>query len=152
MTHFDFSPLYRSSIGFDKLSDLVEGAMQKNVNQPSYPPYNIELLEDDKYRITMAIAGFKQADIAIVLEKNVLTINGQQAAQKESKFLYQGIAGRNFEQKFQLADHVKVTRAVVEDGLLHIELHREIPEILKPRKIEIETVSSQSAIEGDKAA
>lgn len=141
----DFSPLYRSFIGFDHLAGLIDKASRAD-KQSSYPPYNIELLAEDKYRITMAVAGFSQEDIDIESKENSLIIIGTKqannTAQKESdktprQFLHQGIAERNFERKFQLGEHVKVIGAFMENGLLHVDLEREIPEALKPRKIAI---------------
>ena len=146
----DFSPLYRSFIGFDHLAGLIDKASRSD-KQSSYPPYNIELLAEDKYRITMAVAGFSQEDIDIESKENSLIIIGtKQAAVATSaeankaeankaprQFLHQGIAERNFERKFQLGEHVKVIGAFMENGLLHVDLEREIPEALKPRKIAI---------------
>ena len=134
---FDFSPLYRSAIGFDRIADMLENINQSS-NQNGYPPYNIELLGENDYRITMAVAGFTEEELEIESRENVLTIKGKKPeAKAERKYLYQGIAERNFERRFQLADHVKVNGANMENGLLHIELEREIPEAMKPRKISI---------------
>ena len=138
-TNTDFSPLYRSFIGFDHLAGLIEKASRTD-KQSSYPPYNIELLADDQYRITMAIAGFADEDLEIESKQNTLVVTGTKAANNNAstrKFLHQGLAERNFERKFQLGDHVKVVGAFMEHGLLHIDLEREIPEALKPRKIAI---------------
>jgi len=141
-TSTDFSPLYRSFIGFEHLAGLIDKASQAE-KQSSYPPYNVELLAEDKYRITMAVAGFSEEDIDIESKDNSLIIIGTKAAdtnkekQAPRKFLHQGIAERNFERKFQLGEHVKVIGAFMKDGLLHIDLQREIPEALKPRKIAI---------------
>lgn len=138
-TSTDFSPLYRSFIGFDHLAGLIDKASRAD-KQSSYPPYNIELLEEDKYRITMAIAGFSEDELEIESKENTLIVTGTkvpEASKSERKFLHQGIAERNFERKFQLGDHVKVIGAAMENGLLHIDLEREIPEALKPRKIAI---------------
>ena len=139
MTTFDLSPLYRSSIGFDHLFSMLDNASRLDASKNSYPPYNIESLGEDKYRITMAIAGFKKSDVNIVSEQNTLTVSGKQNAEESKKYLHQGIAARNFERKFQLEDHVKVVSAAMEDGLLHIDLVREIPEAMKPRTIEIQS-------------
>lgn len=145
MRTVDFSPLYRSFIGFDHLASLMDAA-SRNEKQSSFPPYNIELISDDKYRITMAIAGFAQEELEIETEKNTLTITGKKAEKAaERKFLHQGIAERNFERKFQLGDHVKVIAADMENGLLHIDLEREIPEALKPKKI---AIGGHNLIEG----
>ncbi len=140
MRTIDLSPLYRSFIGSEHLASMIDAAA-RNEKQSSYPPYNIELLADDKYRITMAVAGFSKDDVSIEVQENTLTITGKKAAAKpdagERKFLHKGISERNFERKFQLGDHVKVLTADMENGLLHIDLERLIPEAQKPRKIEI---------------
>src|SRR5450830_1507161 len=137
MRTYDFSPLYRSAIGFDRLAQLFDNA-QRADSQPSYPPYNIELVADDKYRITMAVAGFSNAEIDIEAENETLKIVGRkQKEEGTANFLHRGIAARDFEQRFQLANHIKVIGAQMENGLLNIELVREVPEALKPRKIEI---------------
>jgi molecular chaperone IbpA len=139
----DFSPLYRSFIGFDHLAGLIDKASRAD-KQSSYPPYNVELLAEDKYRITMAVAGFSEQDIDIESKQNTLIIIGTKANSEDKtsrKFLHQGIAERNFERKFQLGDHVKVIGAFMENGLLHVDLEREIPEALKPRKIAINSKS-----------
>ncbi|QOL24497.1 Hsp20 family protein [Thalassotalea sp. LPB0316] len=138
-TNTDLSPLYRSFIGFDHLAGLIDKASRQE-KQSSYPPYNIELIAEDKYRITMAIAGFVEDELDIESKQNTLIVTGTKAPSDEKvqrTFLHQGIAERNFERKFQLGDHVKVISAQLENGLLHIELEREIPEALKPRKIAI---------------
>jgi len=141
----DFSPLYRSFIGVDHLANLIDKASQPG-KQSSYPPYNIELLAENQYRITMAVAGFSEDDIDIESKDNGLIIVGtkQVTANSEQEnisaprhFLHQGIAERNFERKFQLGEHVKVIGAFMENGLLHVDLEREVPEALKPRKIAI---------------
>lgn len=141
----DFSPLYRSFIGVDHLASLIDKASQPG-KQSSYPPYNIELLAENQYRITMAIAGFSENDIDIESKDNSLIIVGtkqvtansdQENASAPRHFLHQGIAERNFERKFQLGEHVKVIGAFMENGLLHVDLEREVPEALKPRKIAI---------------
>ena len=140
MRAFDFSPLHRSTVGFDNLSTLLDSVSQWDKNQPSYPPYNIELIEEDRYRITMAVAGFVQDELDIQLEKQILTVSGlKQADDKGRSYLHRGIAARNFERRFRLEDHVKVTGARLENGLLHIDLKREIPEAMKPRSIRIES-------------
>lgn len=138
-TNTDFSPLYRSFIGFDHLAGLIDQASRAD-KQSSYPPYNIELLAEDQYRISMAVAGFAEQELEIESKQNTLVVTGTKAVEKDKtnrKFLHQGIAERNFERKFQLGDHVKVIGAFMENGLLHIDLQREIPEALKPRKIAI---------------
>ena len=137
MRNFDLSPLYRSSIGFDRLASMLDAA-SRNEQQPSYPPYNIELTGENAYRISMAVAGFSQNELEILSESGNLVIRGQKAEEQvERQYLYQGIAARNFERRFQLADHVRVESATIADGLLHVDLVREIPEAMKPRRIEI---------------
>ena len=137
MRNIDLSPLYRSFIGFDHLATMIDQA-SRNEKQTSYPPYNIELLAEDKYRITMAVAGFSRDNIAIEVQETTLKVTGNKTAKdEERKFLHKGISERNFERKFQLGDHVKVLAADLENGLLHIDLERVIPEAKKPRKIEI---------------
>ena len=134
-TTLDLSPLYRSAIGFDRMASLLNSAAVES--KPSYPPYNVELIEENRYRITMAVAGFTESELEITSEQNTLLIAGRQDTDSERKYLYQGIAGRNFERKFQLAEHVQVVDARLENGLLHVELERQIPEAMKPRKINI---------------
>ncbi|WP_438863583.1 Hsp20 family protein [Neptunicella sp.] len=137
MRNIDLSPLYRSFIGFDHLASMIDNA-SRNEKQTSYPPYNIELLAEDKYRITMAVAGFAEDQIEIEAQENTLLVTGnKQAKDEERKFLHKGISERNFERKFQLGDHVKVLAADLQNGLLHIDLERIIPEAKKPRKIQI---------------
>jgi molecular chaperone IbpA len=137
MRTYDFSPLYRSAIGFDRLAQLFDDA-QRTDSQTSYPPYNIELVSEDRYQITMAVAGFDRAEIDIETERDTLRIVGRrQAEDNKRNFLHRGIAARNFEHTFQLADHVQVVGAKLDKGLLHIELQRVVPEALKPRKIAI---------------
>ena len=147
MTRFDFSPLFRSTVGFDRMMNLLESTA--NVSEESYPPYNIEKVADDAYRITMAVAGFGEDDLEIEAKANALVVSGKvaQPSVEERSFLYRGIAGRSFRRSFQLADHVKVKGASLENGLLHIDLAREIPEAMKPRKIEIGK-AGQKQIEG----
>lgn len=138
MRNFDFTPLYRSAIGFDRVAGVLDSLSRAEQNQPAYPPYNIELTGEDQYRISMAVAGFVEADIDITVDQGRLTVCGQKTpVDKQKQFLHQGIAERNFERRFQLADHVRVDNASIENGLLHIELVREIPEAMKPRKIAI---------------
>lgn len=137
MRNYDLTPLYRSAIGFDRLAQLAEHAAANNGNT-GYPPYNIELLGENRYRITMAVAGFTMGELEISSEGEKLLVKGNKAEiQSERKYLYQGIAERGFERTFQLADYVTVLGASLENGLLNIDLVREIPEALKPRKIEI---------------
>lgn len=148
MTTFDLSPLYRTAIGFDRLADMLSNAQR--VEGGGYPPYNIEAHGEDQYRISMAVAGFAEGDLEIVTEQNTLVVSGERAEDREQEgreFLYRGIATRSFERRFQLADHVKVISARLENGLLHIDLQRELPERMKPRKIEIGT--ARPSIESD---
>jgi molecular chaperone IbpA len=144
MRHVDFSPLYRSVIGFDHLASLLDTAMNSEQKQPSYPPYNIELLGEDEYRITMAVAGFEHAELNIEVENGTLSVSGKKDAESnEKRYLHRGIATRNFQRRFQLADHVKVRDARLHNGMLNIDLVREIPEALKPRTIEIRSDEGQ---------
>ncbi|HHQ4524523.1 TPA: Hsp20 family protein [Aeromonas veronii] len=135
MRSIDFSPLYRSAIGFDRLANLIESAASNG--NAGYPPYNIEQLGDHDYRISMAVAGFTQEELELSFQENLLTVKGNKQADTERNYLYQGIAERGFERRFQLADYVRVKGADLKNGLLHIELVREVPEAMKPRKIEI---------------
>ncbi len=147
MRTFDLAPLYRSAIGFDRLAHLFQEAQRADA-QPTYPPYNIELVADDKYRIVMALAGFTRAEIDITAERESLHIAGRKHKQEgERTFLHRGIAARDFEQRFQLANHVKVTGASFDNGLLTIELAREVPEALKPRKIAIDGYEAVGTLE-----
>lgn len=139
MRHFDLSPLYRSTVGFDRLFSLLD-QVGNGESAPSYPPYNIERTDENAYRITIAVAGFSDGDLAIESKENVLTVRGDKTAQdgaEKREILHQGIAARAFERRFQLADYVQVTGASLENGLLHIDLVREIPEAKKPRQIAI---------------
>lgn len=144
MRTLDFSPLYRSTVGFDHLSSLLDTVNRGESNQTSYPPYNIELIDKDQYQITMAVAGFQEAELDIQTEKGTLTVAGKKAdiQADDRNYLHQGIAARNFERRFQLADHVEVTGARIAHGLLYIDLVREIPEAMKPKKI---AISAESA-------
>ena len=135
MRSIDFSPLYRSAIGFDRLATLIESAASNG--NAGYPPYNIEQLGDSDYRISMAVAGFTQEELELSFQENLLTVKGSKQADTGRNYLYQGIAERGFERRFQLADYVRVKGADLKNGLLHIELVREVPEAMKPRKIEI---------------
>ena len=135
MRSIDFSPLYRSAIGLDRLATLIESAASNG--NAGYPPYNIEQLGDSDYRISMAVAGFTQEELELSFQENLLTVKGNKQADSERNYLYQGIAERGFERRFQLADYVRVKGADLKNGLLHIDLVREVPEAMKPRKIEI---------------
>lgn len=138
MRTLDFAPLYRASIGFDQIADMMDRVLSSDVAQPSYPPYNIEKTSEDTYRISVAVAGFSDADLSVEVKENALVIAAKKADAAEAPtYLHRGIATRAFERKFQLADHVQVTGAAHENGMLHVDLKREIPEALKPRRIEI---------------
>lgn len=145
-TAYDFSPLYRSSIGFDRVFNLLDDA-SKGTTVDNWPPYDIAKFGDDEYRITVAVAGFSRSDLSMTQEQNLLMVTGQKSEEAEGEYLHRGIAGRAFERRFQLADHVKVTAATLKDGLLTIELRREIPEEMKPRRIEIAGDRSAPRIE-----
>jgi len=142
MRALDFAPLYRTVIGFDHFAPLLNTAIQKNPNHTSYPPYNIESVNDDNYRIAMAVAGFTSEEIDIVVEKNTLTVTGQQAGNENHQYLYQGIAARDFKHQFKLAEYIRVNKAELENGLLHIDLTREVPEAMKPKKITINSTET----------
>lgn len=147
MRNFDFSPLYRSAIGFDRMANILDSLNRAEQNQPAYPPYNIELTGEDKYRITMAVAGFDRSEINIEVNQNHLTVSANKAAEEQPRtYLHQGIAARSFERRFQLADHVQVQSANYENGLLHVDLQRIIPDAMKPRTIPIGSSSSQDKL------
>jgi len=139
MRTIDLSPLYRSAIGFDRLANMIESASSNgNTSNQGYPPYNIEQFSEDEYRITLAVAGFDESELEITSHQNTLLVKGTKAkTESSSKFLYQGIAERGFERKYQLADYVTVQAADLNNGLLHIDLKREVPEAMKPRSISI---------------
>lgn len=140
MRTYDFSPLYRNFVGFDRMANLIDAATQASANVASYPPYNVARLDEDSYRIELAVAGFSEENLEIETHENVLTISGQtvsETANDDAEYLHRGIAERGFERRFQLADHVFVKNAELNNGLLTIYLQREVPEALKPRKIEI---------------
>jgi len=139
MRTIDLSPLYRSAIGFDRLANMIESASTNgSSNNQGYPPYNIEQLSEDQYRITLAVAGFEESELEITSHQNTLLVKGTKAkSESSSQFLYQGIAERGFERKYQLADYVTVQAADLSNGLLHIDLKREVPEAMKPRSIAI---------------
>lgn len=141
MTRLDLSPLYRSSVGFDRLASLIDHAMTADAVSANYPPYNIESLGEDEYAVTIAVAGFKRSELEINVESGVLTVSGSKAKAQERNYLHQGIANRSFERKFNLADYVKVVDASLEDGLLAIKLVKEIPEAMKPKTIAINEAS-----------
>ena len=148
MRTVDLSPLYRSLVGFDRLAAQLDAAASSEATS-GYPPYNIERTDENAYRIEIAVAGFKSEELGIEVKENLLTVTGRKAANDEAKhYLHRGLAARNFERQFQLADYVIVTEAALSDGLLSISLKRELPEALKPRTIEIKSASP--LIEGDK--
>lgn len=138
MRTYDFSPLYRATVGFDRIADLMDRALSADVAQPAYPPYNIEKTAENAYRISVAVAGFSADELNVEVKEGVLLVAARKAAEEHGKtYLHRGIATRAFERRFTLADHVKVTGASHADGMLHIDLVREVPEALKPRRIEI---------------
>ncbi len=138
MRAFDLTPLYRATVGFDQIADLMDRALASDVGQNTYPPYNIEKTDDDAWRISIAVAGFSQDDLAIEVKDRGLHVTGRKAGDDSDRtYLHRGIATRAFERRFHLADHVRVTGASHENGMLHIDLMREVPEALKPRRIEI---------------
>ncbi len=138
MRTFDLSPLYRASVGFDQIADMMDRVSSKDGTQPTYPPYNIEKTDDDAYRISLAVAGFSEDELNVEVRENALIVSARKAPEDGDKtWLHRGIANRAFERRFQLADHVHVQGASHENGMLHIELAREVPEALKPRRVEI---------------
>ncbi|EAQ03998.1 heat shock protein, Hsp20 family protein [Pseudooceanicola batsensis HTCC2597] len=147
MRNFDLAPLYRATVGFDQLADMMDRVLSTEVAQPTYPPYNIEKLDQDSYRITIAVAGFAEDELSIEVKEHALVVSAKKAEEDKRTYLHRGIATRAFERRFHLADHVKVTGATHADGMLHIDLVREVPEALKPRRIEI-TKSTGETVEG----
>ncbi|MEM8643688.1 MAG: Hsp20 family protein [Pseudomonadota bacterium] len=142
MRHYDLTPLYRSTVGFDRLGSLLDTLNTYEGDAPAYPPYNIERVSENDYRISMAVAGFSDSDLDIEVKEHTLSIRGDKRAEQEnSTYLHRGIAARSFERRFQLADHVVVKGASLENGLLHVDLVRELPEAMKPRTIDITTQS-----------
>lgn len=138
MRNFDLAPLYRATVGFDHIADLMDRVLTADVSQPAYPPYNIEKTAEDAYRISLAVAGFTDEELTVEVREHALIVAAKKANDNdERKFLHRGIATRAFERKFQLADHIRVSGAVHENGMLHIDLVREVPEALKPRQIAI---------------
>ena len=147
MRNFDMAPLYRATVGFDQIADMMDRVLSSDAAQPTYPPYNIEKTADDSYRISIAVAGFADEDLGVEVKEGQLIVSARkQPDEDERTFLHRGIATRAFERKFQLADHMRVTGAAHADGMLHIDLVREVPEALKPRRIEI---ASGSSVEKD---
>ncbi|HEV2335630.1 MAG TPA: Hsp20 family protein [Stellaceae bacterium] len=158
MDRFDFSPLFRSTIGFDRLARLVDTAARVDSTAQSYPPYNIEKTGEDSYRLTMAVAGFSRDEIDITVHENTLIVTAKAQKDDEAgRYLHQGIARRAFERRFSLADHLKVTGASMDNGLLHVDVVREVPEAMKPRTIKIDAkvvdgVASRPQVTEQKAA
>lgn len=151
MRRFDFSPLYRQTIGFDHLANLIE-QLAASESDNGFPPYNIERLGENEYRITMAVAGFSSDDLNLEVKEGTLSVRGEKATDtKDREYLHRGIAARNFERRFKLADYVEVSGATLENGLLHVDLKREIPEAMKPRIIKINQSVKNGArtIEGE---
>jgi molecular chaperone IbpA len=151
MPTFDFSPLYRSTVGFDRLMHVLDEATSIDASAPNYPPYNIEKTGDNAYRITMAMAGFTSDEINIVAQPNSLVVSGRKKDEPKAEYLHRGIATRAFERRFDLADYIRVQDATLADGLLHVELVRDVPEALKPRTIKIGAKPQPQVLE-DKAA
>ena len=150
MRHFDLTPLYRSTIGFDRLASVLDSMTSLEGDAPGYPPYNIDRVDENEYRLTMAVAGFGEDDLDVEVKENTLTIRAEKKPDdKKASYLHRGIATRAFERRFQLADYVQVTGAKLENGLLHVDLVRELPEKMKPRTIAINGASGngQAAIE-----
>ena len=147
MRNFDLAPLYRATVGFDQIADMMDRVLAADINQPTYPPYNIEKTADDAYRISIAVAGFAADDLMVEVKDGALVVSARKAEDDSQRsFLHRGIATRAFERKFQLADHVRVTGASHADGMLHIDLVREVPEALKPRRI---AIASGDSVEKD---
>ena len=148
MRSFDFAPLYRATVGFDQMADLMDRVLANDVQSQTYPPYNIEKTAEDAYRISIAVAGFADQDLNVEVKEKALVVSARKAEEDEERsYMHRGIATRAFERRFHLADHVKVVGASHENGMLHIDLEREIPEALKPRRIEI--ANGTKAIEKD---
>jgi molecular chaperone IbpA len=167
MRTYDFTPLFRSTIGFDRWSDLFDAALRADENGAGYPPYNIEKMGDDKYRIMMAVAGFVEDDIEVTAQDNLLVVSGNvgEPRDADATYLHRGIATRAFERRFSLADHVKIVGATLADGVLQVDLERELPETMKPRRIAVESrpaprkvvegtkmIEGKKVVEGKKAA
>lgn len=153
MNRIDLTPLYRSSVGYDRFGSLLDAAFQTEKTSANYPPYNIEVVKENNYAITIAAAGFKKNELDIQVENGVLTVNGKKEADDESKnFLHRGIASRSFERKFNLADHIEVVNADLADGLLTVFLVKEVPEAMKPKSISINTASPRVITHEEKAA
>ncbi len=155
MRNYDLAPLYRATVGFDRVADLMDRVLSADMTQPTYPPYNIEKTAGDGYRISLAVAGFTDEELSVEVRENAVIVAARKAEEEgERTYLHRGIATRAFERKFQLADHIRVTGAAHENGMLHIDLVREVPEALKPRRIEIASGQSvkHKALGSDKPA
>ena len=140
MRNFDLAPLYRATVGFDQIADMMDRVLSSDINTPTYPPYNIEKTADDAYRISIAVAGFSDDDLSVEVKEGALVVSARKTDENDSKtYLHRGIAERGFERRFQLAEHVRVSGAELVNGLLHVDLVREVPEALKPRTIAINT-------------
>lgn len=153
MRNFDLAPLYRATVGFDQIADLLDRVMSSDVGQPTYPPYNIEKTADDAYRISVAVAGFSADDLGVEVKDGSLVVSARKSEEDEGRaYLHRGIATRAFERRFQLADHVRVIGATHADGMLHIDLRREVPEALKPRRIAIASgdIVAKDLVDADK--
>lgn len=145
MRNFDLAPLYRATVGFDQVADMMDRVFTNDVSKQTYPPYNIEKTDEDAWRITIAVAGFSDEDLSVEVRENSLIVTARKAQEAERTYLHRGIANRAFERRFHLADHVRVSGAAHKDGMLHIDLMREVPEALKPRQIQIASDVSTSA-------
>ena len=150
MRNFDLAPLYRATVGFDQVADIMDRVFTNDVSKQTYPPYNIEKTDEDAWRITIAVAGFSDQDLSVEVRENSLIVTARKAQEEERTYLHRGIATRAFERRFHLADHVRVTGAAHADGMLHIDLMREVPEALKPRQIQIasDVSATAKAVEG----
>jgi molecular chaperone IbpA len=153
MRTYDFAPLYRATVGYDRIADMMDRLLSSDVTQPTYPPYNIEKIDENAYRISVAVAGFSEEELNVEVKEGALIVSARKAVEDEAKtYLHRGIATRAFERRFALADHVRVTGAGHADGMLHIDLVREVPEALKPRRIEIakgDTVETKAVEKAD---
>ena len=148
MRSFDFAPLHRTTVGFDQIANLMDRVLSSDTAQPSYPPYNIEKTADDAYRISIAVAGFAESDLSVEVKENALVVSARKGADEpERSYLHRGIATRAFERRFALADHIRVTAASHENGMLHIDLAREIPAALNPRQIQITAGSPNEVVD-----
>ena len=153
MNRIDLTPLYRSSVGYDRFGSLLDAASQSEKASTGYPPYNIEVVEENSYAITVAVAGFKESELDLQVEKGVLTVRGQKQVLESAKnYLHQGIANRSFERKFNLADHIEVVNADLADGLLRVHLIKEVPEAMKPKSIAINGNQAKAIPHKDKVA